>query len=503
MTPYAMLYTIAAGVPIAWAALAIAAVLRRYGRPERAVWLAALVLALVVPAILLLDPLANAPTAPAPTPATGVLGLPEFVLVPEDATSLDYAWFALLAWVIVSGMLAIRWAIAAYRLARASRSWHPGTLDGVSVWMTDDVGPAVSGVFRPRVLAPAWLHTLPARQRALVLLHEEEHIRARDPLLIAGTRIARILTPWNPVVWLLSSRLVRAVELDCDRRVLRRTSDVAAYGHTLLTVSEKRPGHLVIAAAFAESEAPLRTRILAMTTPPHAISLAAITSATILGVVLLVGAMQIPVPAVGPDVQVTPTPDPTPTVTAFDAPPLPPAPPPPEVTAPTETSDELAALSRKVAEIERQVSERAAVERELTSLREPSPAPTPAPAPEPQPAGAAEPTDQTPQPIPQPSFTPMSVRPQLTNAENVREALTREYPAVLRDAGIGGAPVLWLYIGTDGTVQRTMVQESSGIAALDEAAQNVARAMRFTPALNRDQRVPVWVQIPIRFATVN
>jgi len=76
----------------------------------------------------------------------------------------------------------------------------------------------------------------------------------------------------------------------------------------------------------------------------------------------------------------------------------------------------------------------------------------------------------------------------------------REYPTVLRDAGIGGAPVLWLYISTDGGVLSTEVQESSGYEALDQAAQNVARAMRFSPARNGDEVVAVWVQVPIRFA---
>jgi protein TonB len=102
-----------------------------------------------------------------------------------------------------------------------------------------------------------------------------------------------------------------------------------------------------------------------------------------------------------------------------------------------------------------------------------------------------------------PSFTPMTVRPTLTNADEVSRVLMREYPAVLRDAGIGGAPVLWLFIGTDGRVETTRVYESSGFEALDNAAANVAEVMRFTPAYNRDQIVPVWVQIPIRFQVVN
>ena len=102
-----------------------------------------------------------------------------------------------------------------------------------------------------------------------------------------------------------------------------------------------------------------------------------------------------------------------------------------------------------------------------------------------------------------PGFTPMTVRPTLTNIEEIQRVLMREYPAVLRDAGIGGAPVLWLFIATDGTVQTTRVYDTSGFDALDQAAANVASVMRFTPAQNRDQTVAVWVQIPIRFQVLN
>ena len=35
--------------------------------------------------------------------------------------------------------------------------------------------------------------------------------------------------------------------------------------------------------------------------------------------------------------------------------------------------------------------------------------------------------------------------------------------------------------------------------ALDEAALNVAQSMKFSPAMNRDRRVNVWVEIPIVF----
>jgi protein TonB len=79
--------------------------------------------------------------------------------------------------------------------------------------------------------------------------------------------------------------------------------------------------------------------------------------------------------------------------------------------------------------------------------------------------------------------------------------LERAYPPLLRDAGIGGEVNVWFLIDEGGAVQKTLVNESSGYPALDEAALGVGRSMEFTPARNRDKAVPVWVSIPIKFGT--
>ena len=310
---YGMLYATAVGLPILLAAIVWSGPLRRGGRPERGVWLAALGLALTLPVALLMSPASSTSSGSlvaggsVPLPETGVIGLPEVVAVPVGQSGMGVDEVVLFAWLLASVLLALRWAIAAYRLAGAGASWRTETVDGVSACVTDNLGPAVSGVFRPRILVPSWLASLPHQQRSLVLLHEQEHVRARDPMLIAVSRIARILAPWNPFVWLLSSRLVRAVELDCDRRVLRRRPDVEAYGTTLLTVSSREPSRLAAATAFAESEAPLRKRILAMTTPPRAISVLGILTALVLGVVFLVGVFEVPIPAIRIQVDMEPS----------------------------------------------------------------------------------------------------------------------------------------------------------------------------------------------------
>ncbi len=100
-----------------------------------------------------------------------------------------------------------------------------------------------------------------------------------------------------------------------------------------------------------------------------------------------------------------------------------------------------------------------------------------------------------------PTFTPYTVRPDIKNRPEVARALEREYPPLLRDAGIGGTVQVWFFIDEQGRVQRTQVNESSGHKALDDAAIAVAEIIEFTPALNRDKRVPVWISLPITFTT--
>ncbi len=116
-----------------------------------------------------------------------------------------------------------------------------------------------------------------------------------------------------------------------------------------------------------------------------------------------------------------------------------------------------------------------------------------------------------------PVFTPMMVRPEVTNRDEVQAALMREYPAALRNAGIGGTVVVWLYLSETGQNLHSRISQSSGQEEFDRAALRVADVMRFTPAMNprqvrnsvplsqpvirvREVPVAVWIQIPITFA---
>lgn len=98
-----------------------------------------------------------------------------------------------------------------------------------------------------------------------------------------------------------------------------------------------------------------------------------------------------------------------------------------------------------------------------------------------------------------PTFTPFTVAPDILNRSEVVRAMEREYPPLLRDAGIGGTVRVYFFIDENGQVQDRRIDVSSGHQALDDAALTVADVYRFSPALNRDKKVPVWVSFQITF----
>jgi TonB family protein len=401
MIVYAMLFTMAMGVPIACAAWAAARVLRRGGRPERAVWLVALLLAFAIPLAMLVGS------------TSSTIGLLDVLVVSVGGASIAWQAFVLGIWTFLSGTLLLRWARRSHRLRLESRDWMPSSVDGIDVQVTDDVGPTVAGVFRPRILAPAWVVALPGSQRSLFLVHEQEHIRGADPHLVAVARIACVLTPWNPIVWMLSFRLVRAIERDCDRRVVQRSHNSHLQGSTLLEIAARGTSHPIAAATMAS---------------------------VVLGLSLLAGAIDLPVPPVRMKVEVgeAPVPDRAAIMPTFQSQP-----------------------TRRVA--------------------------------------AFVPEWQTrPRTIrynPPPNRRP----PVLLNRRHVRTTLLETYPPELRARGIGGTVYLAVLVGPDGEAVGQRVDRSSGHAALDEAALQMVGDMRFAPARKRDSQSPVWVDQQITF----
>lgn len=238
-------------------------------RPTRAPWIGALIAAIVWP---LLAPVAwrlfppeTAPLDTAPgvalSSASAMLS-GQLPVMPNGAGTI-VATILATVWACASTVLMFRLFFAARALSRVQQSARTTLIDGHQVLITESLGPAVIGLMQPRVAVPGWFMQLDAPLRRLVLRHEREHCRSRDPQLVWLAAVSVALMPWNAGLWFLSRRLRLALEIDCDARTLRAESNPEQYGKLLLLIAQ-RQSQFPLSAMLAESTSHLSRRISAM-----------------------------------------------------------------------------------------------------------------------------------------------------------------------------------------------------------------------------------------------
>ena len=207
----------------------------------------------------------------------------------------------LVLWGTGSMLMMLACLAGACLLRRRRRGWVQHDADGVRVFLTRDDGPAVVGMVRSEIVLPRWALALDGASRALLIRHEREHIRARDPLLMHASAVAVALMPWNLALWWIHRRLRVAIELDCDARVLAsgadRAVDDAHYGELLLTVAMRRSRHFFqVAPAFLEHTSSLSRRIASMYAQPFRFARLQGVCAASAAVLLLAAAVILPTP---------------------------------------------------------------------------------------------------------------------------------------------------------------------------------------------------------------
>jgi bla regulator protein BlaR1 len=166
-----------------------------------------------------------------------------------------------LAWAVASACMLAGLAGCALYLSWRQRRWAERALAGAKVLVSEDVGPAVVGLLRHRIVVPAWLAGAPAQQQQLVIAHEQSHLAAADPQLLTLALFALVAMPWNLPLWWQWRRLRLAVEIDCDARVLAAGHDLQCYGATLIDVGARQSRFVGAAAAMAASHSALEHRI--------------------------------------------------------------------------------------------------------------------------------------------------------------------------------------------------------------------------------------------------
>jgi beta-lactamase regulating signal transducer with metallopeptidase domain len=269
-----MVYCVAIGLAFVVVGHALDRGLHLAGRPTRWAWVIALLGSYVVPAAAWLRPSAfdsfAAPIpAVAPSPMTSSTSTTSTILdqpPPRSFSLSDFDAPLRWGWGLASVALLVTFAVAGIRLAAQRRAWRTSAIAGRLVLVSRDVGPAVVGVWQPRVVLPEWSLQLTPAERELMLAHEEEHLRARDPWLLACGVIALMLAPWNVALWWQWRRLRLAVEMDCDTRVIARGGSAPVYGALLLQVGRRRSQLVAGAPALGEPVSFLETRIRRMIT---------------------------------------------------------------------------------------------------------------------------------------------------------------------------------------------------------------------------------------------
>ena len=531
-----MLFLVAVSVVASAGAYLADAGLRRMGVATRHAWFVAMAAGPVFLAARIVDALRPG-AAPVPPP-WAVVELPALTLAPAPDTGMGFEGLAVLVWA-VSGLLLVILVVGGHRaLLRERSGWERTQIMGRDVFISTDRGPAVAGMWDPWIVLPRWVLSLPETELRMVLLHEEQHMRARDTHLLGHALALLAVGAWNPLAWWQFRRLRAAMEVDCDRRVLREVPDLATYGSSLLTVAARASGPSLGLAAFTERSLNLKRRIVAMTARTSRWTALGGGVMVVLGLVVGVQACGVESP-----LGIAPTRDGAPVEAPSE-----------DLTRSMIVPKQGTAFTQAPQLVNREEVSRAMESEYPPLLKDAGVSGSATVYMFVDTAGAVQDTRiQMPsghQPLDdaalkvaarfrfdparngeekvavwvafpivfgnpepprspslseligedkEPQFTPFTVAPSITNREEVIAAMESSYPTELREQGIGGTVRVYFLIDDRGSVARTILDRSSGNDVIDDAALKVASVYRFTPALNKDKKVPVWVSFPITF----
>lgn len=197
---------------------------------------------------------------------------------------LTFGWIAGAALVIVAlsgGLL---------RLRRHAVRWQAARIEGEDVLLSDDFGPALVGIWSPRIVLPRWALALPEHELRLACRHEAEHRNANDTRLLFAAATVAALVPWNMGIWWMLGRLRAAVELDCDERVLRGGASRGAYAALLFDIGVRTTRTRIPGLAFARPKSLLERRMRMIVNRVNSRRIARAVPAAVAALVLLVAA---------------------------------------------------------------------------------------------------------------------------------------------------------------------------------------------------------------------
>lgn len=302
-----MMYALILSALIALAATALERAARMLRLQARWVWVTAMAASVTVPLWLRFGAVVFA--APQTTDAAAAVGASPSLSVllpllnsisnPSSQILVRTNDLAGITWAAASIALTLVLLVGTVRLSRSMRLW-PEESAGTqteTVRVSGRFGPALIGLLHPEIVLPRWVLGLSQDRLDLILLHEAEHRRAYDPVVLAGAVGCVFLMPWNPVSWWQLSRLRRAVELDCDHRVLRRGVPRLIYGEVLLDVGARAARVPLPLAALTNPVSLLERRIRMITAQAPEGRIRKAATAVALAGLVIAGACEAPTPS--------------------------------------------------------------------------------------------------------------------------------------------------------------------------------------------------------------
>jgi TonB family protein len=182
--------------------------------------------------------------------------------VHSGATALaNWALILMWLWALGASVMALRAAGGWFLFWRARRRSLPLSFaENAQVRIADVGTPLTCGVLWPLILLPQSARDWNSDRLRAVLLHESAHVRRRDCLAKYVALVSRAILWWNPLAWMLASRLNQEQELACDEAVLAAGVAPRDYAKMLLDTARECSTSLLLGCAMSSSSA-LRTRL--------------------------------------------------------------------------------------------------------------------------------------------------------------------------------------------------------------------------------------------------
>ncbi|MEM7149992.1 MAG: M56 family metallopeptidase [Pseudomonadota bacterium] len=217
-------------------------------------------LAWLIPVSVLL---ANLPSAIKPLQNSGIsyhLITPNQVLT----NGLSVSWALL--YVIITTVLLIAAVVTHTRFVKGLQLTELANfkqvITGVKTYTSAQVAtPMVIGVFNSKLVLPHNYNTqFDNTTLALILEHENVHIKRKDNLINVLLLLATILLWFNPLAWMAYASCRRLQELTCDERVLsnKTTQQQILYSKALINCAANAPAGLMAYSHYGDKKTMLQ-----------------------------------------------------------------------------------------------------------------------------------------------------------------------------------------------------------------------------------------------------